>query len=212
MSTQTTFKAVYRPVTKVIEETLLTSVLDFSGRATSLDFNEVQVVTFNALVNIQHFVDGQIVILSNRSPQSIYVYSSLIIANKVIEIKPNNASIFIYLFSANKFFDITNSGQIEEIQAAISSINSNVESIETLIANHYQEFDQRIIEEESTRSIEDQDLSSRISSLEIDPVTKAYVDIQDTSIFDDLSLEIIDRLSGDQNLQNQIKERHFTQD
>lgn len=181
MSSQTTFKKVYRPVTKAIDETLLSSALDFSGRSTNLDFSADQTLTFDSLSNIEHFTDGQIVILSNRSSQSIYVDSSLIIANKVIEIKPNNASIFIYLFSRNKFFDITNSGQIEEIQAAISSINSNVESIETLIANHYQEFDQRIIEEESTRSIEDQDLSLRISSLELDPVTKTYVDTQDLS-------------------------------
>lgn len=204
MSIQTTFKSVYRPVTKVIDETLFTSVLDFSGRATSLDFTEVQAVTFDALDNIQHFVDGQIVIISNRSPQNIYINSSLIIANKTIEIKPNSASIFIYLFSRSRFFDITNSGQIDDIQAAVDLINLNIDSIESLITSQYQELNQKIILEESARALGDQNLSSRISTLELDPVTKAYVDAQDTSILQDLSVEITDRLAGDQNLQTQI--------
>lgn len=148
VSSQTTFKMVYRPITKTIDNVLSSSALDFSGRSTNLDFSVDQTAVFDSLSNIQHFTDGQIVVLSNRSLQNIYIDSSLVITNKLIEIKPNSASIFIYLFSRNKFFDITNSGQIEEIQNAISSIDSDIQSIETLIASHYQEFDQRIAEEE----------------------------------------------------------------
>jgi hypothetical protein len=132
VSNQTTFKSVYRPITKVIDETLFTSVLNFSGRSTSLDFTEVQAVTFNALDNIQHFIDGQIVIISNRSAQDIYISPNLIIANKTIKIRPNSASVFVYSFSRSKFFHIINSTDIEKIEEAIGLLNSSVQSLQAI--------------------------------------------------------------------------------
>ncbi len=109
MSSQTTFKKVYRPVTKAIDETLLSSALDFSGRSTNLDFSADQTLTFDSLSNIEHFTDGQIIVLFNRTNSNITLSGNLFITNNNVLINPGTASAFTYSISQQKLFKISGS-------------------------------------------------------------------------------------------------------
>lgn len=130
MRAQTTFKTVYRPVTKVIDQTLSSSALDFSGRSTNLDFSANQIQTFTSIANTQHFIDGQVVVISNRGTSNLIISANLLIENESITIKPGTASLLVYLTSQEKFFDISNSNDIKKIKLAIDSLNSSVQFLQ----------------------------------------------------------------------------------
>lgn len=160
MSTQTTFKSVYRPITKVIDEVLPSGTLDFSTRATSLDFIQNQTKIFYNLINIQHFTNNQIVIISNRATENIVLSANLLVANKSISVKPNTASIFIYLHAEQKFFDIVNSAQFDELQSIINLIDLDVISLQNLTSIHETEID---------------NLKTRVDSLETEQNDFLYI-------------------------------------
>ena len=193
MSTQTTFKAVYRPVTKVIDETLSSSVLDFTGRVTNFDFIADQTEVFSSLANKQHFIDGQIVVISNRSSASIHIASNLIISNKAIEIKPNTASIFVYLFSRSKFFDITSSAQIDEIQQILDSINSDVLALQSSLLIQNDEINELKTKVDALQLEENDGLFVK-EKIIIDSETKlSYIDLQHKAVPNSI-VASIDRL------------------
>lgn len=109
MSSQTTFKMVYRPITKTIDNVLSSSALDFSGRSTNLDFSADQIAVFDSLSNIEHFTDGQIIVLFNRTASGITIYQNLFITNSSVIIDPGTACAFIYSTSQEKLFKISGS-------------------------------------------------------------------------------------------------------
>ncbi len=235
MTAQTTFKSVYRPVSKKINTVLANAALDFSGRATNIDFIANQLAPFDSIIGNAHFIDGQTVIISNKTGFDIILNPSLMENGLSYDIEPGTTAVFLYLADLNKFFDAGGSATSIDIQenldAAIISINSEIQSIETLIESNYEELDQRVTEEEVTRALADTNLQNQINNVlsNIDPsAIDSFVEIvaafeaadlnlngaitnlstalsqQISSLDLELDQEKIDRASGDAALDTRI--------
>lgn len=136
MSTQTTFKTVFRPITKVIGSTLSDSKLDFSGRATNLKFTANQTNTFTELYKAEHLFDGQPVIISNQGSSDLIIGGALMNNGLDYDIEPNTTAVFIYLGTEGKFYDAGGSAYARDIQENLNVTNANLSDLESSFSSH----------------------------------------------------------------------------
>lgn len=116
MSTQTTFKTVFRPITKVVSTILPGQALDFSGRTTTLRFTANQPLAFTSFVNEEHFFDGMPVIIHNQGTSSLIIDASLMANNANYDIEADTTGVFTYLAANGKLFDNGGSAYAKDIQ------------------------------------------------------------------------------------------------
>lgn len=121
MSTQTTFKTVYRPITKVINSILPDQALDFSGRATTLRFTANQSAPFTTLVNAEHFFEGMPVIIHNEGTSDIILAAALMQSGVDHDIESGTTAVLTFLGSSNKFFDNGGSSYAKDIQENLTT-------------------------------------------------------------------------------------------
>lgn len=124
MSTQTTFKTVYRPITKVVSTILPSEALDFSGRSTTLRFTANQPSPFTSVNNAEHFFDGMPVIIHNNGTADIIIASGLMHTGGDYDIEPQTTAVFTWLSSIGKFFDNGGSSYAKDIQENLDTTNS----------------------------------------------------------------------------------------
>ena len=136
MSTQTTFKTVYRPVTKTVNTILTGTALDFSGRTTTLKFTANQLNTFDSLVNNEHFFDGMPVIIHNEGTADILIAPSVMSSNLLYDIEPGTTGVFTYLASSGKLFDNGGSSYSRDIQENLNVTNATVNTLSTNHSTH----------------------------------------------------------------------------
>lgn len=136
MSNQTSFRSVVRPITKVINTVLPGTALDFSGRATNLDFTANQSSQFDSLVNHEHLIDGQTVIVTNKGTEIIYVSPALMANNTIYTIEGGMTAVFIFIAASQKFFDAGGSATSKDIADNLNTTNNDLLFLNGLFLNH----------------------------------------------------------------------------
>lgn len=133
---QTTFKSVFRPITKTISTILSGTALDFTGRATNLDFTSNQTSTFSSLVGAEHLFDGQPVIIQNRGSADLNLAGSLMANGLAYDIEPGTTAVFIYLANVGKFFDAGGSSYSRDIQENLDTANGVLSTLQSAHGTH----------------------------------------------------------------------------
>lgn len=123
---QTTFRSTARPVLKRVT-TDLAGVLDFSGRATSLEFTSGQSLPFTSISNNNHLMPGFNVELYNKTPASIFLASNLFEDETSIEIEAGTTSVLLYSING-KFFNLGGTERIKDSEKIISAFQSSFNS------------------------------------------------------------------------------------
>lgn len=133
---QTTFKTVYRPITKVINTLLPDDALDFSGRSTTLKFVANQLNPFTSLVNAEHFFDGMPVIIHNDGTSDLILASNLMANGSSYDIEPDTTGVFTYLAASGKLFDNGGSAYAKDIQQNLDSTNTIISNFQDSFETH----------------------------------------------------------------------------
>lgn len=136
MSNQTSFRSVVRPITKTISTVLAGTALDFSGRATNLDFTANQSNTFTSLVNHEHLIDGQSVIITNKGTAAINIGADLMANGSLYDIEAGMTAVFIYIAGSQKFFDAGGSATSKDVQENLDQTNTELTFLGQLFATH----------------------------------------------------------------------------
>jgi hypothetical protein len=133
---QTTFKTVFRPITKVINTILPGTALDFSGRATTLRFTANQLATFNSFIHAEHFFDGMPVIIHNEGSSDLLLAGAIMDNGAVYDIEPGTTGVFTYLASSGKLFDNGGSSYARDIQENLDVTNTNLATLNGKFTAH----------------------------------------------------------------------------
>jgi hypothetical protein len=136
VSTQTTFKTVFRPITKIVSTILQDQALDFSGRTTTLRFTANQSGTFTSFVNAEHFFDSMPVIIHNEGTSDLILGSEIMSNGLSYDIEPGTTGVFTYISSTQKLFDNGGSAYAKDIQENLDVTKSEVSILKSDFDSH----------------------------------------------------------------------------